>query len=86
MPLVVVHGDHRVIVAGAELDEDRIAEDRANYTVPVCHGLGDRRLRDVDVLPSEQATLTGMGVECGDRNAAAGDTEREQGLMVRSMT
>src|SRR5215207_8577909 len=40
MPLVVVHGDHRVILAGAELDEDRIAGDRANYIVPVCHGLG----------------------------------------------
>ena len=24
---------------------------------------------------------TGMGVECGDRNAAAGDAEREKGLM-----
>src|SRR4051794_13683845 len=43
VPLVVVHGDHCVVLAGAQLDEDRIARDRTHHVQPVRDRLGDGR-------------------------------------------
>ena len=71
MHLVMVHGDHCVVLAGAQLDKDRIARDRPRHVQTVRHSFGDSRLGDVDVLPAEQAAFARMGIE-----RRHGNTER----------
>ena len=79
--LVVVHGDHRVVLAGAQLDEDGVAGHRADHVEPVGDRFGDRRRGDVDVLPAEQAALAGMRVERRDGDPRRGDAEPQQRLV-----
>ena len=62
MALIVVHRDHRVILAGPQLDEHGVARHRAFEIVAVALEFGDRGLDDVDILPPEEATLSSMGL------------------------
>ena len=65
--LVVVHGDHGVVLPGAQLDEDRVAGHRPDHVEPVARPLSAMvGVGDVDVLPAEQAALAGMRIERRD--------------------
>ena len=75
MPLIVIHGDDGVVLAGAQLDEDGVAGDRADDIEPVFDRLGDRRRGNVDILPAEQAAFAGMRIERRDRDFRPRDAE-----------
>src|SRR4051794_37539352 len=59
VPLVVVHGDHGVELAGVQLHEDGVAGNRANHVEAFGDALLDHRCADVDVLAAEQPAFTG---------------------------
>ena len=88
VPLVVVHGDHGVVLAGAQLDEHGIAGHRADHVEAV----GDRSARSSASLTSmscaaEQAAFAGMRVQRRDGDPArARCRDRASASWVRSMT
>src|SRR5439155_15751019 len=63
VPLVVIHRDHRIELAGAQLDEDGVPRHRPDDVEAVINRLSESRRRDVDILPPEQPALTGMWIE-----------------------
>ncbi len=63
VPLVVVHGHHRVVAAAAQVHEHRVARHRPLDVFAASRKLRDQRLRDVDVLPTEDPAFAGMRVE-----------------------
>ena len=69
--LVVIHGDHRVVLAGAQLHEDGVARHRPDHVEPARDRFRDHRRRDVDVVAAEQAALAGMRIERRDGDALA---------------
>ena len=81
VPLVVIHRDHRVELAGAQLDEDGVARHRADHVEAVGDRLGDGRRRDVDILPAEQPALAGMRIERRDGDLRPRDAEAAQRLV-----
>src|SRR3954452_15385639 len=54
VPLVVVHGDHGVELAGVQLHEDGVAGNRTNHVEAIGDAPLDHRCADVDVLAAEQ--------------------------------
>ena len=78
VPLVVVHGDHGVVLAGAQLDEDGVAGHRADHVEAVGDRFGDRRRGDVDVLPAEQPAFARMRVERRDGDRRRGMPSRQR--------
>src|SRR4051794_20816171 len=58
VPLVVVHGDHGVELAGVQLHEDGVAGNRPNHVEAIGDALLDHRCADVDVLAAEQPAFT----------------------------
>ena len=70
--LVVVVRDDRVVLAGAQLDENRVARHRPDDVASRRDRFFDDRCGNVDVVPPEQPAFAGMWVQRGDGDAARG--------------
>ena len=84
--LVVIHGDHGVELFRTQFHEDGIAGHGPVHIVPLLAQALDRRLDDIDVLPSEQAAFAGMRIERRDGDAAARNIERLERASVSDTT
>src|ERR1700733_6106507 len=79
--LVVIHGDHGVELLRAQRYKDSVAGHRAVHIVSLFAEALDRRLDDIDVLPSEQAAFAAMRIERRDGDAAARNPKRLERLV-----
>ncbi len=78
MSLVVIHRDHRVILARLQFHKHRIARHRSGH-LEIRRRVGrDYGLGDVDVLASEDAAFSRVRIERGDRDPRVRNSERAE--------
>src|SRR5439155_13138673 len=80
LALVVVHGDHGVVLAPLALhfQEDRIRREGALDRDPARARRFHRGTDDVDFFPAERSVVTVVRVQAADRDARMGDTAAQQ--------
>ena len=74
-PLVVVHGQHRVVAGIASVSEEPVGRKRSESQHAAGHGLGHGRTDDLLLLAAQQPSVARMGIERQHGDARLDDTE-----------
>ncbi len=77
-PLIVVHGDNRVVLAGQMLVKNGIGGDGTGDIPPAAAATGQRGGNHALFFVAERAAVTGMGIESANADASAREAHPRQ--------